>query len=492
MKNLLYCCCIADPWREVAQNLKLAGKFKPVYWIGWREDSKDSITNTFTDCTYHNIDDAWKGIFPEDISYISRSQLDGFELSEYASEELMAIKMMERLDPDQQSFTFDERKYYFRYLLKAWLNILKVKNIELIVAPSIPHRVFDYALYVAADILKIKFLTFKMTVWPGYIIPFYDIDKLNPIEQKEAIEIDEEVHSYIEKVTSTYQNAEPDYMKKQARDANLSLIRRIVIYIQKYQLSAVPKLFKRSTIYWKKKNERIQESEFLKVEYFQKVILGYRFKKRLKKYYESICQSYQKDDKYVFVALHYQPEETSCPSGNIFVDQALMIEALSKHLPDDIFIYVKEHPSQFNPKMEGHTGRNKSFYDKVKNIDRVKFISTTVNSFKLIDDSFAVATLTGTVGVEAMIRGKCAIVFGSAWYESLKGVIKIKGPEDLDSLYTNIKERLVSKNVIMKGLTSIRSESIKAYHYKGVKENSIITKNETIRNLTNYLRDIRL
>jgi hypothetical protein len=363
-------------------------------------------------------------------------------------------------------------------------------NIELIIAPSIPHRVFDYALYVAADILNIKFLTFKMTVWPGYIIPMFDIHKIPSFKKNSSSVIDEEIINYYDKVNSSYDIAEPKYMKRQASEDSKSIFRRILNYIGKYKFSFFANLFETSTTYWKKKGDRIQDSRFTKAQFFVKIIKGFRFKKNLKKYYESICDSYDKGEKYVFVALHYQPEETSCPSGKIFVDQTLMVESLSKNLPDDIKIYVKEHPSQFNAKMEGQTGRNIEVYDKLRKINNVKLISTSINSFKIIDNSLAVATLTGTVGMEALIRRKCAIVFGTAWYEKLPGILKISQKRDLENIFINMQAFKYDKQKLLQGLTDIRTGSIQAYHYKGMKKKSLILKEEAIENLSSYLLDL--
>ena len=48
-----------------------------------------------------------------------------------------------------------------------------------------------------------------------------------------------------------------------------------------------------------------------------------------------------------------------------------------------------------------------------------------IDSFPLIANSKAVATVTGTVGWEAMVRRKPVLVFGLSWYEKYAGVLKI-------------------------------------------------------------------
>ncbi|MDP2946803.1 MAG: capsule biosynthesis protein, partial [Nanoarchaeota archaeon] len=72
-----------------------------------------------------------------------------------------------------------------------------------------------------------------------------------------------------------------------------------------------------------------------------------KFKQNLKKEYNSVQTKPDFDKKFIYVPLNLQPECSTSPQGNIFVDQILMIETLSASLPSDWIIYVKEHPIQW-------------------------------------------------------------------------------------------------------------------------------------------------
>ena len=37
--NILYCCCIKDPWLEVAKEIQKTD-FNPAYWICWDEEKQ--------------------------------------------------------------------------------------------------------------------------------------------------------------------------------------------------------------------------------------------------------------------------------------------------------------------------------------------------------------------------------------------------------------------------------------------------------------------
>lgn len=486
-KNLLFSCCILDPWLEVAKSLADDGH-NIKYWIGWKHENLNEVSSSFPDATVQTIQDAWRGNFNNFDKGLAVCELDGDMLKSIAFEELMAIKMMERLDWNQQSFTFNERQSFFRLLLRSYLYILKRDNIDLIISPSIPHRVFDYALYVAAKILNIQFLTFKMTTWLGRLIPTMSITEI-PLNDHLNIEgAESAVKKYIEKVSGDYTKAEPYYMIDQRKKGVLSKIK------EKFKKGGVLEstlwLFKQSETYTKNVNDDIHKNSNYN---FQEVYIkrkGISFKKKLYNYYESLCVSnINLREKYIFVALHYQPEETSCPSGGIYVNQDLMIETLLKNTPNDVLVYVKEHSSQFNSLMEGETGRNAEFYNRIKKNKRVRLISTNTTSFQLIDNAIAVATLTGTVGLEAIVRDKPVLVFGNAWYKSLSGVVLFEEKVP-NNFYEKILKEKVEKESVTKGLVKIYNSTIQAYVYAGYKERSNTAKEVAVNNLLDVIREL--
>ena len=486
--NTFYCCALGDPWVEVAKKLNLKYNFTSVYWIGWNED--EALIEGVDKVIYHNMRLAWKGIFPPLPFDIDKPYLDGLAYKNLAEEELMAIKMMDRLDYDRNSFTFNERQFFFRNQLNKWINVLKKLDVNLIIAPSIPHRVFDYIIYVASKILKISFFTVKMTPWAGHLLPMDSVNSyisLPVVNSSEVIEDD--VLEFVENKQKSYKEAIPYYMVNQKKDERKSKFRRIIETINRNKGSNINQLFRKKTTYWKKKGMSLEESYFFGYEVYLKKNEGINYKNKLKEYYNSLClPEVDFNQPYILVALHYQPEETSCPSGDVFVDQNLMIKSLLKFLPKNIYIYVKEHSSQFNPITEGQTGREKGFYKDLIKHSRVKLVSLKEDVFNLIDNSVAIATLTGTIGIEAILRGKKAIVFGTAWYNSISGVINVKNEVDLNKIssYSFLSEPIDVKKTT-KELNDIYKGSIRAYHYKGVKERSNISLNETVNNLTEFI-----
>ena len=122
--------------------------------------------------------------------------------------------------------------------------------------------------------------------------------------------------------------------------------------------------------------------------------------------------------KYVYFPLHMQPELTTSALGGVFCDQVLALELLSKKIPKDWVIYTKENPKQTEYM------RDDAFFARLKLIDNLRVTPWNENTFKLMEHSQFVATITGTAGWEAICGGKPVLIFGKTWYQNFEGVFQ--------------------------------------------------------------------
>ncbi|NOR45862.1 MAG: hypothetical protein GQ534_09780, partial [Candidatus Delongbacteria bacterium] len=161
--RVIYNTCFADPWIKVAQKLEKDYGFDPVYWNGYDDDnSKQLIPQYFPNAIYHSYYDAWKGIFPSEInSRFTKANLDIDFLRKISTFELQAIKMMDRMDRDRYSFNFTERQRHFRNLIKYWTACINILKPDMIISAVVPHRVFDFVLYLLCKEKNIKYVTFR-------------------------------------------------------------------------------------------------------------------------------------------------------------------------------------------------------------------------------------------------------------------------------------------------------------------------------------------
>lgn len=140
----------------------------------------------------------------------------------------------------------------------------------------------------------------------------------------------------------------------------------------------------------------------------------FRYQKA-KKYYNQA--DYTK--RYVYFPLHFQPEASTLVCAPKYENQIVFIDALAKSIPAGTLLYVKEHYAKLG-------NRNLHFYDELKKYPNVVLIDPWESSRKLIENSEAVVTLTGSAGYEAMLLRKPVILGGNTFFEMAPGVIKVE------------------------------------------------------------------
>ena len=158
------------------------------------------------------------------------------------------------------------------------------------------------------------------------------------------------------------------------------------------------------------------------LEFWAYRLMATKKKINLRAHYERLARPVDFTQPYIYHALHYQPEKSSCPEGDVFTNQFLAIDLLSKCAPPGWTIRVKEHPYQWEQNGSGELTRAAQFYDDAVALPNVQLVPQAYSPFDLIDHAQAVATVSGTSGWEAVVRGRPALVFGHAWYRACEGV----------------------------------------------------------------------
>ncbi|WP_321307531.1 hypothetical protein [Marinifilum fragile] len=498
--RVIYNTCILDPWAQVAKKLQDEHGYEPVYWVGYDkafDNSGEVIPKMFPDAIFHPYWDAWKGIFPKEIEEkYSESYVDLDFLKSNAFQELQAIKMMDRMDYDRYSFNFMERERLFLNLIKYWTACIKNCKPDIVISPVLPHRIYDYVLYALCKYYDIKYVCFQYTLTPGRVFAVSDIFSIGEIFDKDyelmsnqdikKENLPKEILDAYEKVKSDYSVARPAYMGR--HDVMDKKAMKISFLAKRFLKHEISKGFLKHGIkntYYKNRKYSIENTQFNILHYTLKRKITHRYNRALKKHYTSLTSQVDFDAPYVIFFPHYQPEATTSPGADIFVNQRLCIEALLKNTPKDYYIYVKEHPNQFMSHMQGHTSRIKEFYDDLVKNPRVKFVPFDIDSYTLIRGAKAVSTITGTAGWEAMVQKKPVIIFGIIWYEKYSGVLRITNEKSASKITSFIENYKYDEQNLLAYLAAFAKNSIKAYHYIKVKEKIDISEEECLNNLTN-------
>ncbi|WP_319475397.1 hypothetical protein [Marispirochaeta aestuarii] len=435
--NTIYAVSRLKEWKDVSIKLKKNFCINPVYWICSKE-FKNEIMSVHQDVYYHETVDANRGVFLEQIE--QKNFLSKKMILECAHIEREFYTMINRHDLDG-SFTYEDRKRLYYLQLNYWINVIKRLDIKLLILSETPHSLSHYIIYMLCKKMGIPTLMLSYTTIPGTLYAKESIESVPhiPIKSNNKEYLDKILNRNVDKLSSD--NEKPWYMLKQERlffRAGVVIWLQALVYIIPYLLEKL--YLKKRKIYsqfYKKKGKLFESSDYTRGEFVIKRIDLRRRQKKLKKAYRSISIEPDLNKKYIYFPLHFQPERSSCPEGSVYTDQQILIQMIADRLPPDTYLYVKEHPSQYMM-TRGPLGRRPSFYTDIRTISKVILVDDFISSNLLIKNSIAVVTLTGTAGLEALLRGKPALVFGYAWYRHLPGTYYIQGPEDLDSALEHI------------------------------------------------------
>jgi len=279
---------------------------------------------------------------------------------------------------------------------------------------NVPHLGYDTICYHIAKSLGLKVLIVTQSLFPNTFYSMRSVDDYGTINDDDSLDYSP-IH--IEKE----ENMELFYMKniKQGEDEkghiSLKALMNIIVFLimkkPSYLLTPM-KLYSMmsrvASIYGKLPKWRDPFAKYFhenELEYFEHII----------QYEET---PYDINLPYVYFAMQMQPEMTTSALGGWFRDQALAIESLARMLPKNVKIYVKENPKQ------GAYMRGPLFFHRLKRISNVNILPSHADTHALTENAQFVSTITGTVGWEAVRKGKKVLIFGNTWYQSFPGVFK--------------------------------------------------------------------
>lgn len=320
----------------------------------------------------------------------------------------LAYKMMEGYFPIVENS--GERQRIYLRTVKYFNAILQKNKITTLIEYGIPHQVYDFVLYALCKCKGIKTVMFYRSPIRGYIYTFTDIEKHIPLETKHIKYTEDDLNEDYRANYNVYvkekKNAELYYMPTNNLRGKIGVLRNRYTALKEYNMT-----FSDYILLFKMRNIRKKANKLISRK--------------------AVSPDYTK--KYIYVGLHYQPEGTTAPLAGRFVNQELMVQYLSYCVPDDVIIYVKEHPNQ---KLRGE--KNADFFEEISKMRNVYLVPTETSSEQLMLNSIAVATCTGTVSYEAMFRKKPALMFGYSLYNYRPGAFTIKTIEDCKNAIRNI------------------------------------------------------
>jgi len=410
--------------RDFLKELK-SRSHKVVYLMGNKSEDDENLGETI----FHNNFDAWHGRPALALENENFPPVGEDIIGQMHRVESMVMSIMNRIKfGDYGKMCVNERKHCYYNLLSYWHGVLTKYKPDVIIFLVVPHVPSNYILYELARLLKIKTICFDDTwvsdrllthsnFWEGSQKLQIELEK-NRDKKFTLDDLSEDLRKYYLKKTKKEPN--PFYMKawKKRSQASRSPVNKLRI------------LF-RSII-----NLTLLED--------MSSLLKSHFRGNVKTEYLKLQGVPEFSKKYIYAPLHYQPEKTTSPLGGIFVDQVLMIETLSFSMPADWVIYVKEHPRMWLA--AGKAGLNysnfryKGYYERIAKLKNVRLVPIETDTFQLIDNAQAVATVSGTAGWEAVISSKPALVFGYPWYQDCPCIFRVNNVQKCRDALKKIEE----------------------------------------------------
>jgi len=389
---------------NLVSGLKQSGH-EIVYWTSAKEHE-----GKFPEIILHDHFDAWNGVPPKELAGVAFDPPGEELIKKLSGVESIIMTMMNK---HFEGRCVDERKNYYYDLLGYWYGVLNKYKPEAIIFSAPPHPTFSYLIFELARLLNINTLMFDLAPVAGRMIWYNDFWQGNRALKEELIknknknfslaDLSEDLRAYFKLQIDETKDATPYYLKHDRIKNNLvnkTILKQKILFKSLKDLTFFKKIFL----------------------YLKKLIIG-----NTQKEYARFCDP-QPDlsKKFIYVPLHYQPECNTSPMGGAFVSQILMIKTLSAALPEGWRIYVKEHPVQWMAFGLNYTdSRYPDYYKEIARVKNVHLIPVETDTYYLVKQAQAVATVTGTAGWEAVLRGKPALIFGCAWYNDCPGVWQI-------------------------------------------------------------------
>ena len=399
-------------------------------------------------------------------------------LKKYKDCEIMFYKMLDFIKLNDEYFKKNEKINAYKHYLKIILHFLKINKVDMVFFSHVPHNFFDVLFIQICKLNNVKVLFTRAYLLPGFYL----------------FESDLFITSLKKKKIKTFKNTNPGLLEFFNDEKNkfylrnikkniwidYSLINRMIklkgkvkIYYFEFLILKTLKYFLRNFLifskllklyifnffrnnnffnfkkyyfikdFYKQKNISLMNSNLNKVN-IEKIYLGTDIDKfNLLKEYLQLSSQPNLNENYIFFPLWFQPSSTTYPFAGNNIDYLKCVKLLSKSLPSNWKIFVKESPDIFNMHkhawFKGTFTRNKNFYLKLKKIKNVKLVNFDTPDYKLIDSSLATASHADKYGLISILRNKPNINFSNSIQRYCHGTFVCKNLIDLKKSIYKIK-----------------------------------------------------
>jgi len=496
-------------WIEVLDQLRERRDWSIQYWVA-TEEFRDPVRDRFPQAIFHETYHARMGMPPKGYMFAPGPE-PGEKLHRALSiDQIITFKMMDRLDAGD-SLDYTARTDLYHNLVRYWHGALTRLRPDALLFPTSPHVVYDYVAYALAKHLGIRTHMFERTAIRGLVLPTARFEegpsgfetayvRARRAGGKTSMTLSKSASAHLSRLRGDYEQAMPDHLRFKLAASEIRSqsifswrkLRNVNRYLNYMRLfpgvvfSRAKRLRLPRAWFYGRWRGRNLPMDGLSLISGWRYLLEVRHKRaRLQRCYKALARAPDLSVPYIYLALHCQPERSTSPDGGLFVHQDIMVALLSAALPEGWKLYVKEHVSQFRPYQQAERGRTVEQYKRMSACPGVSLVPIEASSFELIDRARAVATVTGTAGWEALVRGVPALVFGYAWYAGCHGAYRIQSLDECKQALAVVASGARPTSDDIRACV-VAAESIGCHAYVDPisERTSGITYDENVRNLT--------
>ncbi|OGG69219.1 hypothetical protein A3F27_01600 [Candidatus Kaiserbacteria bacterium RIFCSPHIGHO2_12_FULL_53_13] len=424
---------------------ELAKQHEILYWLYIYDVAKSVDKARFPGTVFHDYRAALKGIHSENIDASRFEPWSKDDIVLFSAIESEIMSMIDKWYPD---WPILKRKDFYYDLLCYWGGVLDQLNPDAILFADVPHQMFDFVLYEIAKRRGIKTIILDPVFRYDRLVTYRDYRAGNEAlanwkqraRETKLNELAPETRGYYLEVSGSKDPSPAHFTEWNKVNSGLYKFRR-------HAMSLIPFI----------RDGSIIERGVMRI--FKML------KSNVKDEYLALERPADLKKPYVYVPIHYQPELTTSPQGSVYVDQILMMKTLSAALPVDWELYIKEHPAQWMAHGGNFTSyRYRGIYEEMARLRNVRLVPVTTNTFTLIDNAKAIATATGTAAMEAILRGKNALIFGYPWFMHAPGMFRVSCVEDCRKAFARImEEKRADEQDILNYLKVVEEVSFRGY-----------------------------
>lgn len=396
------------------------------------DDSKQYVNTTATNFLYKEL--IYRLPFERYVSLELRDKFKPYEMN--------ILKVINRnFLGSGKPTSLNNMIIYYEKSLSYINHLFKSEKVQMCIFFDTPHHPIDYLTFLYCKIYKISNYTTKklpsnhsgelpsrrfITKNFPYLDSVFDQHYINFIKDLPNSQLlSADMHEYIEEYSNysaVLYNTKHLGDRWNLKYIFLYLMRRFI-----YQLTRLRLI----DIFIKSKT------------YIYRLTIDRYIRYNILNYYSKMSTTPSLDEKYIYFPLQYQPEATTIPLGNEFSNQELAINYILENTPEHIFLYLKEHPAywyKISNTDKIRESRSLDFYKRLASNNRILFVSKDFHHLKLISNSIAVVTITGTVAFESFGLNKTVFVFGQYIYSNMANAIKLpssKGAKILNKISDN-------------------------------------------------------